>query len=197
MPPVIIAFTGYKGSGKDAVATRMHERLRQIDRRRYRGTQHNFATPVKQICGYMFNLEPEEMRIPALKEKVLDRWPHKSPRFLMQEFATNFVRAGYPDIWVRIWERTFDHKKISDYVFVSDLRFPNEYEMLRRRGAFIVKVERPDVARTDQHESEAYYDSFIPDVLLMNDSTIEELLVKVDSHLVPQVMEIINASSFT
>lgn len=186
----IVAFTGYKGSGKDTVADHMQNIL--MSRSNLWGVKMNFATPVKALCEFVYGLTDKEMNDPALKEVTLDRWPFKSPRFLMQEIATDMLRNKYPDVWVKYWERHFSPKGRA-YTFLTDLRFPNEYEILTERKAYIVKVVRSSVVQTDLHESESYYDQIIPHFLVPNDKSIEYLRNLVEQQLVPRIKDYLNA----
>lgn len=185
----IVAFFGYKGSGKDTAAGLLSNHLNKLDRSCY---LHNFAAPVKMFVAQLYGLTRDECYEPALKEKVLGRWPYKSPRFLMQEFAEQMCRSRYPDIWVRQWVMNFpetdSENNTYDYVLVTDLRYPNEYEELRRRGAVIVSVHRPGLDLSDQHESESHYGKFTPDVILHNTGTIEYLSEAVELDLLDDVL---------
>ncbi len=165
----IVAFCGYKGSGKDTAADALIKGLN------YKvGTirRINFADPVRQLCMSVYGLTLEEVKDPILKEKVLERWPHKSPRFLMQEFATQMFRVRYPSIWIRYWERTFNEAErlpgLNIFV-ITDLRFPNEYEMLREKGAFIIRIKRLSLDQIDTHESERHFDNFKVSFEVLND----------------------------
>lgn len=172
-PNIIVAFYGYKTSGKDTAAESLVTRL-YMTMQNPLILRRNFADPVKSICRTLFGLTSEEMNDQALKEKVLDRWPYQSPRHIMQHFATDYARKFYPDIWVQHWERGLAACN-ADFIILTDLRFPNEYDILKKRGAVIVEVDRPGIVKNDTHESESYYKTFKPHVLLCNDGTKEQL----------------------
>ena len=67
-------------------------------------------------------------------------------------------------------------------VVVSDVRYPNEADLLREAGLTLVKVERCTIVGqsvTDSHASEAFVDTLSPDVVISNDGTIKDLETQV------------------
>ncbi len=164
---VIVAFTGRKGSGKDTAA--------EVLFRTGRWGQINFADKLKEICTLAYGLSPDEMSNPLLKQQELSRWPFKAPRFLMQEIA-QLLRDEYPEIWVMGWLATIRGQQ-APRVVVTDLRYPNEVDVLRTMGVTIVKIERPDMEGDEfsNHESESYFDDIEADITIVNDGTIEDL----------------------
>jgi hypothetical protein len=111
-------------------------------------------------------------------------------RMRMQDIGQH-MRAYDPDVWVRSVERAVaEYHKYSFPVVVTDLRQPNEYESMRRMGAFIVRMVSPLEARMQRagaeavymnHETESHYDSYTPDAVIVNDGTLPELFAKVDA----------------
>jgi len=179
----IVAFTGKKGSGKDTAA--------QALLRRGTWDHINFADKLKEVCKIAYGLTPNEMKDPKLKQKQLDRWPFKSPRELMQEIA-QIWRDRYPEIWVIGWYRTIKLNRIyraDEGVVVTDLRYPNEVEVLRDKKAIIIKIVRPDLEDDEfsSHESESYFDQIEADITITNDGTIESLHNKVTASLLGKV----------
>lgn len=118
-------------------------------------------------------------------------------RHLMVTIATEWGRnMVHPDIWVMLVEQEL--KELEDqykdttakvFVIIDDLRFQNEYDFLKSKGAFIIGVERGELPgqMTDQHISEQLPYRFeelgIP--VLKNDSTLAELHRKVIALAVP------------
>lgn len=140
----IIAFAGPKGSGKDTAARYLLARNTLLTATTFR--QNNFAESLKLSVELIFGFTNKELNDPALKEIVIDRWPFKSPREILQNFA-NLCRTMYAqDIWVRAWERRI--KLIGDNsncIIVTDLRHIEEVEKLRELGAKIIYVHNPKI----------------------------------------------------
>lgn len=84
-----------------------------------------------------------------------------SPRQIMQWVGTEVGREIYPDLWaeatlhrVRLWTDQREN------VIVSDVRFPNEVDMINAANGVVVRVLRPDAPTTKEasHVSETDLD---------------------------------------
>jgi hypothetical protein len=64
---------------------------------------------------------------------------------------------------------------------ISDCRFPNEAKAVKARGGIVIKVVRPDAKAEDSHQSETLIDEIDADYTLWNDTTLENLVLNVDS----------------
>lgn len=156
----LIGLTGPAGSGKDSVAG-------------FLSALHNFekfalADPIRFAIMGMFGTSYTEMNDRLAKESTIE-WIGKSPRQLMQTLGTEWGRKHVADdIWLRIAERKietirsanrFESNPIAGIV-ISDIRFDNEAELLRRLGGQIWHIYRPGtefrlVGDTAAHPSEA------------------------------------------
>lgn len=105
-----------------------------------------------------------------------------TPRHAMMTLGTSWGRnLIHKNIWIQAWKNT-----IPDYpkIVVDDLRFPNEYEHLKRMNAYVIKIYRESTFETSMHESESYqlpYDDFIS-----NDSDINDLKKKASNIIAPK-----------
>ncbi len=174
---VIVAFTGKKGHGKDTAAKALddHQVIKNLVAPDY-WYRVNFADPLKAACDKVFGLTWKEMNVPELKERRLDRWPHESPRFIMQQVGTDLFRNQWPDVWIKAWERNILRH---NYNYVTDLRFLNEAEVVRKYWGKIVRIVDPRKESTDTHKSETEMDKITSDFLIVNDGSIEDLYRKV------------------
>lgn len=167
---LVVAFTGRKHHGKDQAALalmKLHEGEFKLI---------NFADPVKAVSGMVFGLTHDEMTVPELKEKRLDRWPHESPRSIMQKVGTDAFRTVWPDVWVKHWEMKANKE---ERVVVSDLRFLNEFYMIKHYWGTVVRIVRSGMDDSDHHRSETELSSFSEDILIENDGSLEDLYEKV------------------
>lgn len=134
-----------------------------------------------------------------------------TPRLLLQLLGTNCGRKIiHPNIWVNalfsdykiIGLNPYDNQVPGiDYYYpnwiITDVRFQNEVEAIKKRGGIVIRVDRPckecggmgyhkmdcNVGRCE-HESEYALDSYEGfDYLIENDGTINELLEKVKAIL--------------
>lgn len=95
-------------------------------------------------------------------------------RSLLQGMG-DYLRSKNPNIFI-------ESILVGDtsYLLISDCRFPNEANAIRKRGGIVIKVVRPDVKAEDSHQSETRIDEIVPDYTLYNDTTLENLVAKVD-----------------
>ncbi len=166
----LIGLTGTAGVGKDAVAA--------ILVRAHGFARMSFAAPLKQGLMAMFGIQAATLEDRAAKEAPID-WIGHSPRYLLQTLGTEWARQlVHPDIWIRRAERDLVHyRRISQDVAVTDVRFPNEAEWVRRMGGEVWHIHRPlpsNVVR--MHSSEAGVAALRgADSLIHNDAGLEQL----------------------
>lgn len=109
----------------------------------------------------------------------LDMFEPRSPRWLMQQWGTEYRRAQDEAYWLRpvhdwvIRCRSMGHERL----VVTDVRMLNEAVLIRCFGGRIVHVHRPDAPRltgdTAKHSSET---TGLPvDAVIHNDSTLDAL----------------------
>ncbi len=83
------------------------------------------------------------------------------PRTLLQWWGTDYRRAQDPDYWVKRLQETPERDN-PEIALVTDMRFPNEAEAIKRMGGYLVKVERttkPDII-VPAHPSEQALDGY-------------------------------------
>ena len=164
---MIIGVTGRKGVGKNLACEGL-----------VGWTIMSFAWPLKQVCGLVFGLTDEEMNSPELKERKLDRWPHESPRKLLQRVGTDMFRQHYPEVWVQCLKsriQTASARPGDTNIAITDVRFENEAKALRELGGHLVRIERPGNSTGDLHPSEVEMDGIEVDATVLNDGSKELL----------------------
>lgn len=197
---MIISISGRIGSGKDTVADFLVEK--------YNFKRYSFAESVKDCLSAIFCWErhlldgyTKESR--EFREKVDVWWSNRlgienfSPRFAMQYYGTNIMRNYFhQEIWIASLECKL--KKESQHSVVTDCRFPNEFYSIKELGGTTVRVERGvdpkwyeyarclDVDKLNQeniHPSEYLSVSLPYDFFIRNDSTLNDLYLKVESFI--------------
>ncbi len=158
-----------------------------------------FADPLKRIAMDIWGLSYEQCYGTDTDKETVDlRWG-LSPRQIFQRLGTDVGRSIHADTWIRYTldmiakssarERAavvLDSKSrnfvsvYADWWVITDVRFPNEAEAIRAAGGKVVKVHRPGMAGDqDAHASEASVDLINPDVLFVNDGSLDNLRAKV------------------
>jgi hypothetical protein len=141
---MIIGICGFIGSGKDTVAdylVNFHEFRRE-----------SFASTLKDAVASVFGwdrtmLEGRTKEAREWREQVDPWWaarldmPTLTPRWVLQYWGTEVCRkAFHDDIWIASLENKLRNSR--DNIVISDCRFPNEIESLKRAGGSIVWVQR-------------------------------------------------------
>lgn len=105
-----IAICGKICSGKSTLADALAENFNL--------RKISFATPVKMYAQEIFGMK------------------HKD-RELIQDFAEK-IKEINPNVWVEYLDRLISETE--DDIIIDDLRFVNEYEYLKTKGFFIIRI---------------------------------------------------------
>ena len=198
---MIIGLVGFIGSGKNTVATEFVNRG---------CTQDSFAAPLKDMCSNIFGwdrnlLEGDTTEGRDFRETPDMFWtkklgvPHFTPRLALQLMGTEVMRDHFnTDIWLNSLEyRLLKQHKEDPCVVVSDARFRNELDLIKRMDGVLIWVQRgelPEWFKTasnahdnvinrkimttkykDVHESEWNWAGYPVDYIITNNGTFEEL----------------------
>lgn len=158
---LIIGLVGKKGSGKDTVADFL------VCNKNF--TKKAFADPLKKVVGSMFLLEANQLHDQSLKEVIDARWG-MSPRTMMQLVGTNIVRSHFgEDFWLKHMDMSF---KDSDLLVISDVRFHNEAEWVKKKGGILIRISSGEKENVqDNHRSEIELENIQTDFVLHNDKS--------------------------
>lgn len=187
-----IALMGRAGSGKDAAASRLISR--------YQFVRVAFADPLKRVAlgaDPIVGSEPTGYGpLPLRLSDVVRRegWDTAKSRPEVRRVLQRLgqaVRDTDAGFWLRLALATVD---VADRwnvpVVITDCRYTNEAETLRRRGFLLVRVERPGSrgagGEASRHVSETELDDFPPDAVLTNGGTLDELHAAADGLAVPR-----------
>ena len=175
---MIIGLTGHAFAGKDTVGTYLAHH--------HGFTAMSFADPIRAGITAMFGL-PKSCFLPENKERVID-WIGKSPRELMQLLGTEFGRDLISQsIWMDTLSRriTAFSAALHGAIVITDVRFPNEADLITRLGGQVWRIVRPEYATTSHcgHASEQQQDKITPRITLINDGTLEMLYEQIDDAL--------------
>ena len=144
---MIIGVCGFIGSGKDTVAdylVNFHEFRRE-----------SFASTLKDAVAAVFGwdrtlLEGRTAEAREWREQVDPWWaerlamPTLTPRWVLQYWGTEVGRRSFhDDIWIASLENKLRNSK--DSIVVSDCRFPNEIDSIKKLGGKIIWVQRGEL----------------------------------------------------
>lgn len=199
-PPPCIGFVGLKQSGKDTAAdylaeTYGYKKLAFADPMREMALRIN---PVVGIGGGDFVDEvpwrakgwgKREWRYADAVnffgyEGAKEHFPEV--RHFLQVLGTDAVRSVLGEhVWIdHLLERAEFHWAVigpDAPIAVTDVRFPNEVEALKRVGFSIVRILRPGTSTDDTHASETALAGYEADVTIPNDGPLEQLYAALET----------------
>ena len=143
MTAQIISISGFKGHGKDTVGNMLAAHAGY--------TCVSFAAPLKQILSIQFGwpldqLEGITPESRAWREQPDTYWSEKlgrpfTPRQAMTEIGTDLIRRKFLDSqWCDLMQKQL--QEIQTPVVITDARFPNELDLIKRMGGVNVWVKR-------------------------------------------------------
>lgn len=169
----VICVSGKAQHGKDTCAGLMDIALTD---KGYKSRVMHYADLLKYLCKTYFDWNGEK---------------DDYGRTLLQRVGTDTIRAQDPDYWVDFlikFLKLFPNHW--DYVFIPDTRFPNEINKMKEAfpNTIHLRVVRSnfDNGLNDEqknHLSEIALDDTIPDAIITNDGTIEDLIHSVSKFI--------------
>lgn len=164
---MIIGITGKLESGKTSVAKFIKEYNSDV-------TLLAFADLLKEMIYNAGLCSKEEL------------WGVKTPfsRLMMQKIGTEIIRKQVNEnYWVNKMTSIISRiKNDNELIVIHDVRFLNEYDMIRFFNGKVVRVTRPKTiqdSEENKHISELEQDLITEDYEIINNSTIDELKLKV------------------
>ena len=179
----LVGLCGAAGSGKSTAGDIL------VDRHGF--TSWAFAEPLRDMLAAMFEpagIDHRWFTEPGLKEQPIPELGFTG-RLLMQTLGTEWGRKLDPSLWVRLTSRALglhdlpDSTPVHDRIVITDVRFPEEAEWIRRVGGHVVLVDRPQAVPVRQHESEAHYRRLEHTAVIDNSGGLEQLHAQVSHAL--------------
>lgn len=156
---MIIGLCGYAQTGKDTSGIHL------IDS--YKFKRFAFADPLKEaatVLGWSGKKDEEGRRF-------------------LQLLGTEAIKNVFgEDFWARLIFKRINESDEKNVV-ITDIRFNIEADIVREHGGIVWRVHRPGFGPANNHRSELEVDEIVPDAVLNNDSTIEDLYKKIDDLL--------------
>jgi hypothetical protein len=167
----IIAISGKATSGKTTAAKWLQDKLGGPSKAQI----ISFALPLKEkaLADFGYAISAED--IVKNKTKEIDLGGRKTTvRQLLIDLGMLYRKLDN-DFWCRKGCALADTAILHGmHAIIDDMRFPNEYDMLRDMGAVLVRVERPGISTIDD-ESEWALDEHEFAARVVNDKSIDDL----------------------
>lgn len=182
---MIIGISGKKGSGKSTIAEEF---------KKYNFYLDSFANTVKDVSNLIFGFDRNKLEGLSKEDRIWRETPDKkysdllgknfSPRDSLILIGSTFGRNQiYENIWIDTVFNRYDFNKNCDKkLLITDVRFPNEYESIKKRKGILIRINRPDFQKNQNQneiESECSLDEHNFDFVINNDGTLDELIEKI------------------
>lgn len=173
----LIGLMGKKRSGKDTFAQRLVEQ--------HGFTRLAFADALKDV---LLDLNPivdrgitREVRLVEIVAALGMDGAKELPevRKLLQRLGVAVRDHVKDSAWVDLVLRKAT--EIQGPVVITDVRFPNEGDLVMQQWGCLVRIERPGLVSTDTHVSETLMDTYPASVTIQNNAGIEELHAAADA----------------
>lgn len=171
----VIGLSGYARSGKDTIGTALVAL----------GFQR--ASFADYIRSALYALNPQVAGDSRVAELIdAHGWEHvkvahPEVRSLLQRLGSEVGRDMLGEnVWVDL---TFKNMPDGSKIVVTDCRFPNEADTIRRLGGEVWRVHRPGFTAVNAHPSETALDDWDFDQHFYNDETMEDLHEKVFKYM--------------
>ena len=129
----IIGFSGKIGTGKDYCANILRKFLPDHSQ----VTFIAFADHFKVNCMSFKNMRFEDIYLEKTAES----------RKALQKAGTEEGRHVYgDDIWVNVvnsWKQVYELRQQCDYLFITDVRFENEYKWIKDNNGVVIRIVSP------------------------------------------------------
>lgn len=177
---MIIAVSGYAGSGKDSIGeivTSLHPDWEV----------KKWAGKLKQITSFLTGIPVGLLEDQDIKKMNLgSEWDDPitdepmTIRDMLQKLGTEGFRNGiHTNVWINALMSDYRPAKLSQYRpskwVITDTRFPNEAQAVVDRKGIVIRVNRPGFKPVNDHPSETALDGWSFDHVINNNGTLKEL----------------------
>ena len=167
---MIIGVSGYARSGKDTIA--------EILIMNYGFKRLAFADNIRKAVLVLNPILSNGRHVSEMVNEFGWEVTKANPemRRLLQVFGTEVGRTMFGEnFWVDQVFRQIENEDKSGNFIITDVRYPNEADLIRKYGGEIWRVSRDGVKPINGHSSEFAMDYYEFDRVITNDSDIKDL----------------------
>jgi len=191
-----IAITGKANTGKNTVSHIITEELNKEIKNYSKFKTIAFADPIKEMVRQMFPTLPKEYLYGSSENRakvIPGAFKNGQPltvRQLLIDLGTGVGREYKENLWLDVFDHTFKiaKSKKREVVIVTDVRFRNEFDHLKKLGFFQIRILRDSHAKIN-HSSETNQDSIKDeefDAVIHNNGSLDELTDKI-MQIIPKI----------
>lgn len=150
----------------------------------YGFTSLAFADPLKEAVKIIYGLSEEQVN--GRLKNIVDEFWNETPRQILQRVGTDSIRKGHRgDVWVKSMERRLLKNPENNWA-ISDIRFPDEANMIKYLGGYVIKIngtfsEKQEIISSN-HESEIAMKSYEEwNAVIDNNGSLKDFYKKLDN----------------
>lgn len=176
---MIIGLSGYAQSGKDTVA--------QILVEHYGFERVAFADKIREFCYAMNPVVGHVANEETILRHVVDRdgWDEAKQVGGIRRMLQNVGIAAREVFGEKFWiEQALTGINPTENIVITDVRFTNEARAIKEyESSQIWRIKRLGVQAVNSHVSESEMDDYAVDQIFLNNGTIEDLKVLVQTRM--------------
>lgn len=192
-----ISLTGKANTGKNTVSRIITEELNKDIKNYSKFRTIAFADPIKEMAAQMFPTLPKEYLYGSSENRtkiIPGAFKNGQPltvRQLLIDLGTGVGREYKENLWLDAFDYTFKitKSKKREVVIVTDVRFRNEFDHLKKLEFFQIRLLRDAHARIN-HSSETNQDSIKDeefDAIITNNGSLDELTYFIINSIIPKI----------
>jgi hypothetical protein len=198
-----IAISGKANTGKNTLANALSIECHKMDclNGLWNYKSMAFADPIKEIVMTMFpNADksclygPSQLRASIIPGAFKNGQP-LSYRQALLDIGTEVGRAYNDKVWLENFDHRYDKLILDHYrpdiLIVTDVRFRNEFEHLKAKGFFQIRLYRETGLAAINHVSETNQNSIKDeefDYVLFNNKSLSDLHEEVHNNIIPRLI---------
>jgi hypothetical protein len=144
-----------------------------------------FAAPIRVATSIMFGW-PVEITFTQEGKAMRSPYWDITVRKALQDVGQGMRDIFGDDFWIRRWQ--MDYVQVMDQynIVVSDVRYENEADVIRKLGGHIFHIIRDEGGLVGEEASHSSEHGLIPDdgdIVIHNDKTLPEFIQRIDAAL--------------
>lgn len=188
---------GKANTGKNTLGKMLVRQLRLHKNTYLSASYIAFADPMKEMIRQMFPETPKKYLYGSSsfrKEIIPGTLDQNGAPLTIRQLLIDLGTRGReydPDVWVKSFDQRFIMKPAS-IVVVTDVRFRNEFDYLRSKGFYMIRLYRNTGQPEIQHISETGQNAIIDeefDYVLFNNHGLKDLKFEVSRRIIPQLRD--------
>lgn len=205
-----IAICGRANTGKNTLSKLLEEEILERDNSAHQAKRGlpleqffwktlAFADPIKEIVLIMFPhaskeclYGPSQLRAEPIPGAFKNGKPLTYRQALL-DIGTEVGRSYNDKIWLENFDQRYEQLLLRsklDLLVVTDVRFRNEFEHLKKKGFFQIRLYRETGMAPIEHVSETNQSSIADeefDYVLFNNKSLEDLKEEVRCNIIPRL----------